>query len=545
MSLNYYDLNATSIENRFAGSVHGHAIEDVTGLRTELDSVQSGLTSTSDIVFHDAIIYGDFTPDTNGTQVLGTATKHFKEAWIDELHLAESTLYLGDTPVIGTNQSTVEVKADIDQGITIKTVGTGETKMISQNGIEISNSGLNGQVSIQATGAGGQVSFGAVQQLNFTAPSSIVTGDLNVSGTSSFGAATFSGDVTFNGTNYLVNTTQVSTSDNRITLNAGEVGAGVTSGYSGFEVDRGTLTNWQFVFDEVTDTFVFGEIGGTLKKIIDKSYVDTALNDKLDISTFNTTYTAADVLTKIKTVDGAGSGLDADTLDGYQAADLLLNANQILDAVKSVDGAGSGLDADLLDGHDSSYFESSTYMISTDDRAIRPNNAFNNGTKLVKSYFTSLNGLNAAADNDYQDMILLDTYSDNTGGKVNALTFDKSEQIIRHWQANQSDTVWGESRTLEYKEVWIDIWATYTAKEGDRIFVDTVTSAFTITLPANPAIGDTIEFIDGPGNFQNNNLTISRNGKHIMGSSTDLIADVEDARFKMTYSGALEGWKVN
>ena len=31
-------------------------------------------------------------------------------------------------------------------------------------------------------------------------------------------------------------------------------------------------------------------------------------------------YTANDVLTKIKTVDGAGSGLDADTLDGYQLA---------------------------------------------------------------------------------------------------------------------------------------------------------------------------------------------------------------------------------
>lgn len=31
-------------------------------------------------------------------------------------------------------------------------------------------------------------------------------------------------------------------------------------------------------------------------------------------------YTAADVLTKIKTVDGSGSGLDADTLDGFQSA---------------------------------------------------------------------------------------------------------------------------------------------------------------------------------------------------------------------------------
>ena len=42
----------------------------------------------------------------------------------------------------------------------------------------------------------------------------------------------------------------------------------------------------------------------------------TNLNsDKLESSS----YTASDVLTKIKTVDGTGSGLDADTLDGNEA----------------------------------------------------------------------------------------------------------------------------------------------------------------------------------------------------------------------------------
>ena len=61
------------------------------------------------------------------------------------------------------------------------------------------------------------------------------------------------------------------------------------------------------------------------------SNIQTQLNAKLASSS----YTAADVLTKIKTVDGAGSGLDADLLDGqssayyrigiYNAAGTLLN----------------------------------------------------------------------------------------------------------------------------------------------------------------------------------------------------------------------------
>jgi len=49
------------------------------------------------------------------------------------------------------------------------------------------------------------------------------------------------------------------------------------------------------------------------------SNIQTQLNAKLASSS----YTAADVLTKIKTVDGAGSGLDADLLDGISSASFL------------------------------------------------------------------------------------------------------------------------------------------------------------------------------------------------------------------------------
>ena len=87
---------------------------------------------------------------------------------------------------------------------------------------------------------------------------------------------------------------------------------------------------------------------------------------------------AAEILTAIKTVDGAGSRLDADLLDGQSSAyyatatDVAANtsklagieagatgdqtAAEILTAIKTVDGAGSGLDADLLDGQSSAYY---------------------------------------------------------------------------------------------------------------------------------------------------------------------------------------------
>jgi hypothetical protein len=52
--------------------------------------------------------------------------------------------------------------------------------------------------------------------------------------------------------------------------------------------------------------------------------------------------------------DGAGSGLDADLLDGHDTSYFLAassyTAADVLAKIKTVDGTGSGLDADLLDG---------------------------------------------------------------------------------------------------------------------------------------------------------------------------------------------------
>ena len=91
-----------------------------------------------------------------------------------------------------------------------------------------------------------------------------------------------------------------------------------------------------------------------------------------------TQYTDAAVLDKVKAVDGAGSGLDADTLDGLHAADLdarYLKLADYTDAavlgkVKTVDGAGSGLDADTLDGQQASAF-ATTGALSDVQAALR------------------------------------------------------------------------------------------------------------------------------------------------------------------------------
>jgi len=68
---------------------------------------------------------------------------------------------------------------------------------------------------------------------------------------------TVTGNLTITGTTTTVSTTNTTIEDIIVTYNSGEAGAGVAggSGKSGIEIDRGSLANAQFVFDEVDDKF--------------------------------------------------------------------------------------------------------------------------------------------------------------------------------------------------------------------------------------------------------------------------------------------------
>ena len=72
---------------------------------------------------------------------------------------------------------------------------------------------------------------------------------------------TITGNLAVDGTTFVVNNQEVTTSDNLIVINDGEAGAGVTAGSAGIEVDRGSSANYQFLFVEADDNFQVGEIG--------------------------------------------------------------------------------------------------------------------------------------------------------------------------------------------------------------------------------------------------------------------------------------------
>ena len=90
--------------------------------------------------------------------------------------------------------------------------------------------------------------------------------------------------------------------------------------------------------------------------------------------------------------------------------------------------------------------------------------------------------------------------------------------------------------------------AAYTAVNGDQLLINTtgtgggLNAPVTITLPASPAIGNEVTFIDSGNGFGSNNLTINRNSQPILGAASNLTVSTNGAAFTLVYVNATRGW---
>jgi hypothetical protein len=97
-------------------------------------------------------------------------------------------------------------------------------------------------------------------------------------------------------------------------------------------------------------------------------------------------------------------------------------------------------------------------------------------------------------------------------------------------------------KDLEFKK-WRAISSAETIQAGAQILANTNGGAVTITLPASPATGDTVNFVDQGYDFNTNALTVGRNSSNIANSAADLTVNTQGAAFGLVYSGdATTGW---
>ena len=124
----------------------------------------------------------------------------------------------------------------------------------------------------------------------------------------------------------------------------------------------------------------------------------------------------------------------------------------------------------------------------------------------------------------------------------------------RDFVANQMDNItfiysstgWHEisrSNNSSYINEWTEVYGNYTAQPGDKLMLDS-TSTFNITLPPNPKFGYEVDFCDGAGECESNNVTVLRNGEKIMGLNEDMNININYASFKLVYFNSTNGWRI-
>jgi hypothetical protein len=224
----------------------------------------------------------------------------FTKAWIDEIHLALNTLYLGSTPILGTSSNSIQITSDTNQSINIETTGLGRTQLTSVNGIDITCTsgsvitdvtdgditfatvGNNKNISFTNSGSNGHISLYSDNQIMVAAPSTMVTGNMSVVG-----------NLVVTGSNFVANVTTVEVQDNIMLLNKGQVGSGVSApSGAGIDIDRGDLVRHRLVFMESNTKWNIGPSGSEVP-IATENYVGAnALLKANNLSDLTSTSTA-------------------------------------------------------------------------------------------------------------------------------------------------------------------------------------------------------------------------------------------------------------
>lgn len=89
-------------------------------------------------------------------------------------------------------------------------------------------------------------------------------------------------------------------------------------------------------------------------------------------------------------------------------------------------------------------------LISIDDRTIKPNAT---PKRAVTPYFASATGLTTSnVDWDWGDLLVLNSYADESGGNINAIWFGKNTHELKHYYAAQEATTWGTPKTIAYTD---------------------------------------------------------------------------------------------
>jgi hypothetical protein len=195
------------------------------------------------------------------------------------------------------------------------------------------------------------------------------------------------------------------------------------------------------------------------------------------------------------------------------------------------DGAGSGLDADLLDGYNSATGATANTIALRDG----------SGHLTMNYGFSSYLNMSHSVGTRSSDTIFYSS-TDDYIRKTNSTGMRASLNVPTRTGGDASGT-WNINITGSAARLsdWSRKTANYTAVNGDRLIADTSGGTFTITLPASPSTGHSVTIADG-ADWATTNLTVARNSSTIEGAAENLVVDVGSVILELIYDGTT--WEV-
>lgn len=131
-------------------------------------------------------------------------------------------------------------------------------------------------------------------------------------------------------------------------------------------------------------------------------------------------------------------------------------------------------------------------------------------------------------------------YQEVTGNTIKWLTdLQANDSILfeeQYGYVDSSETNGDRLSALEERN--LNITSGTIAVANDILFADTTLGTFTVTLPTNPILGDTVIIHDSAGKFDVSNLNVDGNGKNIMGLNENLVLDIKDVTVKLSYNNS-------
>ena len=158
--------------------------------------------------------------------------------------------------------------------------------------------------------------------------------------------------------------------------------------------------------------------------------------------------------------------------------------------------------------------------------------------------FTTSNSMIVGSEQVYLNGILLVRDSDYTTPDSTTISLTTGAAVGDSFEVMGLNAITTSGILSTYKqEINLAISSNTTLVTGYRYFVNT-SAARTLTLPANPSVGEEIVVIDATGTAGTNNITINSNSNKINGTVQNVTIDVDGAAASFIYTGATYGWRV-